>query len=40
MIQKLIKSPKDELQISFRLHHQPSIDHDAKLSFDRLSLQS
>jgi hypothetical protein len=40
MIQKLIKAPKDELQISLRLHHQPSIDHDVKLSFDRLSLQS
>jgi hypothetical protein len=40
MIEKLIKAPKDELQISFKLHYQPSIDHDAKLSFDRLSLQS
>jgi hypothetical protein len=28
MIQKFIKTPKDELQITFRLHHQSNVDHD------------
>jgi hypothetical protein len=31
MIQKHIGKPKDQLQIILKLHHQPSVNHDATL---------
>jgi hypothetical protein len=39
MIQKLTEMLKDQLQFIFRLHHQPSIEHDTILFyFDTLSV--
>jgi len=39
MIQKRIGKPKDELQIILKLHHQPSVNHDAAvISYIKCSL--